>query len=265
MGNLEEAVIGEGTCSGKLHEAELRLAFDTAISGEGSAFDSIVLRDSNGNRIGAARSADLNCLVVRRSAGLTNGETYTLTIPANAVQNGGGVGNEALTVTFTYCGHVFTSVVTQPTCTEAGQVVNTCSVCGAMETETLDPLGHDVVTISGYPATCMWGGWSDWSYCRRCDKTLTQQERLPATGVHTPRTVAAKDPTCSEAGLSEYSICSVCGLVLKVPEVVLPVGHKYANGACSVCGKACPGGTSSGGGSSSGGNVGCIFDAAMPP
>ena len=70
----------------------------------------------------------------------------------------------------------------------------TCTVCGAVETEPLEALGHDVVTFSGYPATCMWGGWSDGSYCRRCDKTLTQQERLPATGKHTPRTVAAKDP-----------------------------------------------------------------------
>lgn len=252
VGNLEEAAIGEGTCSGKLHEAELRLAFDTAIS-EGSNFDSIVLRDSDGNRIGAVRSADLNCLVVRRSAGLTNGETYTLTIPANAVQNGGGVGNEALTVTFTYCGHVFESVVTQPTCTEAGQVENTCTVCGAEETETLEALGHDVVTVSGYPATCMWGGWSEGSYCRRCDKTLTQQERLPATGEHTPRTVAAKAAACSAAGLSEYTVCSVCGLVLQVPEVIPPTGHNYVNGVCSICGAKLP--SSIGGGS----GQGCSF------
>lgn len=252
VGNLEEAVIGEGTCSGKLHEAELRLAFDTAIR-EGSAFDSIVLRDSDGNRIGAVRSVDLNCLVVRRSAGLTNGETYTLTIPANAVQNGGGVGNEALTVTFTYCGHVFESVVTQPTCTEAGQVENTCTVCGAVETETLEALGHDVVTVSGYPATCMWGGWSDWSYCRRCHETLTQQKRLPATGVHTPETVAAKDPTCSAAGFSQYTVCSVCGLVLQVPEVIPPTGHNYVNGVCSICGAKLP--SSIGGGS----GQGCSF------
>ena len=252
VGNLEEAVIGEGTCSGELHEAELRLAFDTAIS-EGSKFDSIVLRDSDGNRIGTVRSADLNCLVVRRSVGLTNGETYTLTIPANAVRNGGRVGNEALTVTFTYCGHVFESVVTQPTCTEAGQVENTCTVCGAVETETLEALGHDVVTFSGYPATCMWGGWSDGSYCRRCDKTLTQQERLPATGKHTPRTVAAKAAACSAAGLSAYTVCSVCGLVLQVPEVIPPTGHNYVNGVCSICGAKLP--SSIGGGS----GQGCSF------
>lgn len=252
VSNLEKAVIGEGTCSGELHEAELRLAFDTTLF-QGSKFSSINLKDSNGDQIGAVRSVDLNCLVVRRSAGLTNGETYTLTIPANAVRNGGGVGNEALTVTFTYCGHVFTSVVTQPTCTEAGQVVNTCTVCGAEETETLEALGHDVVTFSGYPATCMWGGWSDGSYCRRCDKTLTQQERLPATGKHTPRTVAAKDPTCSAAGFSQYTVCSVCGLVLEAPTVIPPTGHNYVNGVCSICGAKLPG--SIGGGS----GQGCSF------
>ena len=163
-GNLEEAAAEGGAATGKLHETELRLAFDTTIF-KGDSFASLVLKDSEGNQLAVTRSLDLNHLVLRRGAGLTNGETYTLTIPANAVRNGGGVGNEALTVTFTYCGHVFTSVVTQPTCTEAGQVENTCTVCGAVETETLEALGHDVVTFSGYPATCMWGGWSDGSYC----------------------------------------------------------------------------------------------------
>lgn len=252
VGNLEEAVIGEGTCSGKLHETDLRLAFDMNLS-KGSRLSSITLKDSEGNQLPVSRDVDLNCLVVRRSAGLTNGETYTLTIPASAVQNGGGVGNEALTVTFTYCGHVFTSVVTQPTCTEAGQVENTCTVCGAVETETLEALGHDEVTVSGYPANCMWGGWSDGSYCRRCDKTLTQQERLPATGEHTPRTVAAKAAACSAAGLSEYTVCSVCGLVLQVPEVIPPTGHNYVNGVCSICGAKLP--SSIGGGS----GQGCSF------
>ena len=251
-GNLEEAAAEGGAATGKLHETELRLAFDTALF-KGNGFASLVLKDSKGNQLAVTRSLDLNHLVLRRGAGLTNGETYTLTIPANAVRNGGGVGNEALTVTFTYCGHVFTSVVTQPTCTEAGQVENTCTVCGAVETETLEALGHDVVTFSGYPATCMWGGWSDGSYCRRCDKTLTQQERLPATGEHTPRTVAAKAAACSAAGLSEYTVCSVCGLVLQVPEVIPPTGHNYVNGVCSICGAKLP--SSIGGGS----GQGCSF------
>lgn len=251
-GNLEEAVTEGGAATGKLHETELRLAFDTTIF-KGDSFASLVLKDSEGNQLAVTRSLDLNHLVLRRGAGLTNGETYTLTIPANAVQNGGGVGNEALTVTFTYCGHVFTSVVTQPTCTEAGQVENTCTVCGAVETEPLEALGHDVVTFSGYPATCMWGGWSDGSYCRRCDKTLTQQERLPATGKHTPRTVAAKAAACSAAGLSEYTVCSVCGLVLQAPEVIPPIGHNYVNGVCSICGAKLPSGIGGGSGQ------GCSF------
>ena len=240
-----------GAATGKLHETELRLAFDTTIF-KGDSFASLVLKDSEGNQLAVTRSLDLNHLVLRRGAGLTNGETYTLTIPANAVRNG-GVGNEALTVTFTYCGHVFTSVVTQPTCTEAGQVENTCTVCGAVETEPLEALGHDVVTFSGYPATCMWGGWSDGSYCRRCDKTLTQQERLPATGKHTPRTVAAKAAACSAAGLSEYTVCSVCGLVLQAPEVLPPIGHNYVNGVCSICGAKLPSGIGGGSGQ------GCSF------
>ena len=252
-GTLHDITTGESSFTGVLNESELRLDFDTTLL-KGTYLSAITLKDSKGDLVGITRGVDLNYLIIRRSAGsLTNGETYTLTIPADAVRNEINTSNEALTVTFTYCGHVFESVVTQPTCTEAGQVKNTCTVCGAVETETLEALGHDEVTVSGYPANCMWGGWSDGSYCRRCDKTLTQQERLPATGEHTPRTVAAKAAACSAAGLSEYTVCSVCGLVLQVPEVIPPTGHNYVNGVCSICGAKLP--SSIGGGS----GQGCSF------
>ncbi len=252
-GTLRDITTAASSFTGVLNESELHLDFDTTLL-KGTYLSAITLKDSKGDLVGITRSVDLNHLIIRRSAGsLTNGETYTLTIPADAVRNEINTSNEALTVTFTYCGHVFKSVVTQPTCTEAGQVVNTCTVCGAVETETLEALGHDEVTVSGYPATCMWGGWSDGSYCRRCDKTLTQQERLPATGEHTPRTVAAKAAACSAAGLSEYTVCSVCGLVLQAPEVIPPTGHNYVNGVCSICGAKLPG--SIGGGS----GQGCSF------
>ena len=252
-GTLHDITTGESSFTGVLNESELRLDFDTTLL-KGTYLSAITLKDSKGDLVGITRGVDLNYLIIRRSAGsLTNGETYTLTIPADAVRNEINTSNEALTVTFTYCGHVFESVVTQPTCTEAGQVVNTCTVCGAVETEPLEALGHDVVTFSGYPATCMWGGWSDGSYCRRCDKTLTQQERLPATGEHTPRTVAAMAPTCSAAGRSAYTVCSVCGLVLQAPTVVPPTGHNYVNGVCSICGAKLPSGIGGGSGQ------GCSF------
>lgn len=44
------------------------------------------------------------------------------------------------------CTHDFTSSVTSyATCTKPGKVVNTCTKCGRVETETTSPTGHNYV------------------------------------------------------------------------------------------------------------------------
>lgn len=236
VGNLHDVTLEDSAYTGTLNETPLRLGFDTTLF-KGGNFSSISLKDSAGNALGVSRSLDLNRLVITRAAGFTNGETYTLTIPAGTVRNGSGVGNQAITVTFTYCGHVYQTSTTLPTCTEDGQVRYVCSVCTDEKTpEILPALGHDEITVPGYPSTCQQHGLSDGQRCQRCGEMVTAQTELPLAE-HTPETVAEVPATCTTAGIGAYDRCTVCGQVLTEPQVVFPAGHTYVGGTCTVCGK----------------------------
>lgn len=74
---------------------------------------------------------------------------------------------------------------------------------------------------------------------------------IPAsfTVKHELEKVAAKAPTCTEAGNKEYWGCKVCGKyfdtdgkteITRESTVIPAAGHKYENGKCTVCGAADP-------------------------
>lgn len=74
---------------------------------------------------------------------------------------------------------------------------------------------------------------------------------IPAgfTVKHNLEKVAAKAPTCTEAGNKEYWVCKVCGKyfdtdgkteITRESTVIPAAGHKYENGKCTVCGAADP-------------------------
>ena len=234
VGNLHDVTLEGSAYTGTLNETSLRLYFDTTLF-KGSNYTAIKLQDRMGEDLTYSRSLDLNRLVISRAAGFTNGETYTLTIPAGAVCNGSGVGNQAITVTFTYCGHVYQTSTTPATCTEDGQVRYQCTVCDyEKEPEVLPKLGHDEVTVTGYPSTCHQHGRSDGTRCQRCGMMVVPQTELPLAA-HTPETVDEVAPTCATAGLSAYTRCTVCGQVLTEPQVILPKGHTYEYGVCTTC------------------------------
>ena len=235
LGNLHNVTAVDSTYTGVLNETPLRLDFDTTLF-KGSNYTAIKLQDSTGTELAVSRSLDLNRIALSRAAGFTNGETYTLTIPADTVRNGSGVSNQAITVTFTYCGHVYQTSTTPATCTEDGKVEYQCTICGyEKEPEVIPALGHDEVTVEGYPATCMNEGLSDGARCQRCGEMVVEQETIPRTDDHHTETVEAVDATCSTAGISAYDRCTVCGQVLTEPDVILPQGHTYENGVCTTC------------------------------
>lgn len=68
--------------------------------------------------------------------------------------------------------HSWGEWVTTATCTEAGEDVRTCSICGATDKRDAEALGHDWVRIST-TATCFEGGTEDVK-CSRCDATETR-------------------------------------------------------------------------------------------
>lgn len=128
-----------------------------------------------------------------------------------------------------------------PTCTDSGEETRTCLTCSATETREVAPIGHT---------------WGRWQLVRKAtaneeglekrvcenDPSHVEERAIPkTTHVHGLTKVAAKLPTCTEAGNSEYWVCTEgdnpCGRLfsdaagtkgLAEDEVtVAPLGHSW--------------------------------------
>ena len=53
---------------------------------------------------------------------------------------------------------------------------------------------------------------------------------------HTHVQQAGSKPTCTEGGFTDVIVCDDCGLTLTKRAALPPLGHKYVNDYCSVCG-----------------------------
>ncbi|MBQ7741121.1 MAG: hypothetical protein IJT65_07820 [Eubacterium sp.] len=109
-------------------------------------------------------------------------------------------------VTLAALGHDYNSVVTAPTCTEAGYTTHTCSRCQDTYTDSnVNALGHDFSSVVTAP-TCTEAGYTTHT-CSRCQDTYTDSN-VNALGHDYSSVVTA--PTCTEAGYTTYT-CSRCG------------------------------------------------------
>jgi len=154
------------------------------------------------------------------------------------------------------------TVTVEPTCTEAGSKVHTCSHCDLLADQSIDPLGHDygswrvirpvtcleesermrvcgrcgdedheITPAPGHDlvhhegkASCVEPGWAPYDTCKNCDYTTYRE--LPVSG-HTPVIDPACEATCEVDGCSEGSHCEMCGEVL-VPQTIYPAtGHRF--------------------------------------
>ena len=123
--------------------------------------------------------------------------------------------------------HMYGKEVVEPTCTEPGYTKYTCAYCGDSYTTDEKPaLGHEEVVISGQEPTCEAEGWTESSYCKRCQVTLKAKEIIPAQG-HDLIAVPGKEPTCTETGLTEGSKCQRCGKILTAQETIPALGHDW--------------------------------------
>ena len=123
--------------------------------------------------------------------------------------------------------HMYGKEVVEPTCTESGYTKYTCAYCGDSYTTDEKPvLGHEEVVISGQNPTCEAEGWTESSYCKRCNVTLKAKEIISAQG-HDPIAVPGKEPTCTETGLTEGSKCQRCGKILTAQETIPALGHDW--------------------------------------
>lgn len=119
------------------------------------------------------------------------------------------------------------------TCTEAGYTAGErCSVCGySKEGETIGPLGHDTKTKNETitAATCVTGGLEKiTTTCSRCSYEKVDYVKLTTTA-HTPKTLDAVPPTCTEDGLTQGEQCAVCGTQITPQVKKLALGHSFTN------------------------------------
>ncbi|MDD6095244.1 MAG: dockerin type I repeat-containing protein [Clostridia bacterium] len=168
------------------------------------------------------------------------------------------------------CEHTWNggTVAKAETCTAMGEMLYTCTACGAQRTEYI-PTKHEVGTcftvVSGTDATCTEDG-AKVMQCTICGfkKTVTTtafhndskcyaytskganghsvacaycSAAISSLEAHTSfnRTTAA---TCTEGG-NVRSVCSLCGYA-EVLSTTEATGHNFVDGYCTVCGEPDP-------------------------
>ena len=113
------------------------------------------------------------------------------------------------------------------TCTEAGEKVYTCKVCGETKAEAIEALGHaysEEWTVDK-EATCEEAG-SKSHHCTRpgCD-SKTDVTVIEALGHEWGEGKETKAPTCTEAGEKTYT-CTRCDKIKT--EAIEALGHAYS-------------------------------------
>ena len=112
--------------------------------------------------------------------------------------------------------HSYTSVVTEPTCTEQGYTTHTCK-CGDSYKDTyVDETGHSYEDSVTAP-TCNAGGYT--THTCACGDTYTDAYVDADDNAHIAgEWVTTKEPTYIEVGTKTKS-CTVCGKILETEEI----------------------------------------------
>ncbi|MBQ5926849.1 MAG: hypothetical protein IIX01_02870 [Clostridia bacterium] len=100
-------------------------------------------------------------------------------------------------------------IITQATCTTAGETEYACTVegCTQTRTEIVIALGHDKISHEAVEPTCTEKGHSAYVTCSRCEYSTYQE--IPALN-HDEIPHGAVEPTCTEKGHNAYVSCSRC-------------------------------------------------------
>lgn len=181
---------------------------------------------------------DTSGLIV--SAVYSNGISRTVTGYKLSAFDSSSVGAKAVTVSFTDGGITrsaafsvsvndhkweFSSYVSgsEPTCTEKGLALYTCSVCGGEKTEEVDALGHKPVDDIWEEPTCTESGMKD-IVCERCGELIETDIIVPALGHISDNYTKYKAATCTESGYAA-GVCSRCGA--DFDDVLEALGHNF--------------------------------------
>ena len=120
---------------------------------------------------------------------------------------------------------------TEPTCTEAGEIVKKCADCGETVVEVIPATGHNHTKEEIVKApTCTEAG-SNNVVCTDCN-TVIETKEVAAKGHSATKEVADKAATCTEAGSVNVN-CTVCGETLETKEVAA-LGHELDEGVVTA-------------------------------
>ncbi len=130
-------------------------------------------------------------------------------------------------------GHNYSSVVTDPTCTETGYTTYTCATCANTYTDNeVDAKGHsagEAVRGNIVEADCInAGSYDSVVYCSVCEVELSREtvivEALGEAG-HKAAEIPSVSATCSTIGYTKGEKCSVCDKILKEQELINKIPH----------------------------------------
>lgn len=120
-------------------------------------------------------------------------------------------------------GHTYTTLVTEPTCTEKGKITYTCTNCDNSYTEIIEPLGHTEATDAAVAATCTATGKTEGSHCSVCDEILVAQKTVKAKG-HKEIVIKGTPATFKTSGNTDGKKCKTCGKVLVAQKSIAKLG-----------------------------------------
>lgn len=138
--------------------------------------------------------------------------------------------DDSVTVVWGYKDHEYGGWTTtvKPTCTKFGSMERTCSRCGEVEFEAIEPLDHDYETVVT-PPTCGEKGYTTYT-CLRCDHSY-KGNYVESTGIHSYATTGVVQPTCTTKGVITLT-CNECGSTRTMD--VQPVGHDWGSSVTTV-------------------------------
>ena len=128
------------------------------------------------------------------------------------------------------------TVTKAATCSEEGERMYTCSVCGKTRKETIAKLAHTEVTDPAVPATCTQTGKTEGKHCGVCNEVLVAQTDIPMLS-HAWSTEWSKDGEkhwheCTECGTKNDEAAHTFSWVVDTPATVSSTGIKHEECLC---------------------------------
>ncbi len=167
-------------------------------------------------------------------------EDATCTKPGKKISHCAACGNDKEEV-LPSPGHKYDEEHTQTipaSCTSAGYIKRTCTVCGDVDTQkTAEQLEHVFNRGEVVEPTCTDGGYT-WYECDMCH---TKEKREPKDALGHGSTIVPDkiEPTCTQDGGEGGEECSRCHTLLKPRTPIPALGHDFGKGELSCTRKDC--------------------------